>query len=107
MRQQNLQNYIQWTKPYPPKMAPLPTVDFTPEPLPTLEIQYHWVTEYADMGYRVCTFKKWDGTIETFITNDKFFSIVEGVKERHNVHKINVYYDYEWGVMQDESILKS
>lgn len=99
MKQQNLQDYIKWEKPYPPHMAPLPTVNFTPEPLPTLEIQYHWITAYADMGYRVCALKMPNCYCENFITNDKFFSIVEGVKKRFNIHQINVYYEYEWKVM--------
>lgn len=99
MKQPNLQDYIKWTKSYSPYQAPLPTVDFTPEPLATLEIQHHWITAYSDMGYRVCTVKLPNGYAETFVTNDKFFSIVEGVKERFNLHKINVYYDYEWEVM--------
>lgn len=97
---QNLKDYIQWNQPFKPSEAPLPTVTFEKtEPLATLEIHPHWVTDYADMGYRVCLLSLPGGYHEEFVTKDKFFSIVEGVKERFNLFKIDVYYDYEWEVM--------
>lgn len=98
---QNLQDYIRWEKPYPPGLSTLPTVDFSDvsDPLPTLEIRPHHIDYHAERGCCTCTLRLLNGFEETFITHDKFFSIVEGVKERFNIHKINVYHEYEWEVM--------
>lgn len=97
---QNLQDYIKWNQPFKPHQAPLPTVDFRrDEPLPNLEVNHHWITAYADLGYRVCTLTFPNGFKEEFVTNEKFFSIVENVKVKYNLYRVNVYYDYEWQVM--------